>query len=68
MTKNSPIDIPVIDEENVAGELLDVEDGLTVDPVEVECVEACELLGVVVGETVETAEVELVAAAEGVAV
>jgi hypothetical protein len=68
MTRDSPINIPVIDRETEAGELLEVDDGLVVDPVEVECIEACELLGVVDGLVVGVAEVELVATGEGVAV
>lgn len=34
MTADSPRNIPVIDKEREAGELLDVLDGLAVDPVE----------------------------------
>ena len=60
MTRISPINIPVMEEETEAGELLDVEDGLVDEPVEVACIEACELLGVLVDEG---AAAELVAAA-----
>ena len=55
MITDSPMNIPVIDKEIDAGELLDVVDGLAVDPVEVGFV-------VVDGLTVDPVEVELVAA------
>jgi len=42
MTTDSPRNIPVIDKDIEAGELLDVLDGLAVDPVEVGLVLAAE--------------------------
>jgi len=57
MTTNNPINIPVIDKDTEAGELLDVVDGFVVDPVDVGLV----VVGLVVVEGVILAE--LVAAA-----
>lgn len=55
MTTDSPMNIPVIDKDPDTGELLDVADALTVDPVEVGLV-------VVDSSTVDPVEVGLVAA------
>jgi len=62
MTTNNPMNIPVIDKDTEAGELLDVVDGLVVDPVDVGLV-VVELVvvGLVVVEGVVLAELVVAA-------